>query len=79
MRFDGSKACMAIEGETHTEVFREHVHKVLVLILQPGDFVEMENLLRNRSVELVQLMTEVGAEVLLLMVYSQDPDPIKRM
>lgn len=79
MRFDGSKACMAIEGGTHTEVFRENVHKVLALILQPGNFVVMENLLRRRSVDLVQLMTEMGAEVLLLMVYSQDPDPIKRM
>ena len=70
---------MAIEGGTHTEVFRENVHKVLALILQPGNFVVMENLLRRRSVDLVQLMTEMGAEVLLLMVYSQDPDPIKRM
>jgi hypothetical protein len=44
IRMDGSTACMAIEGATDAEVFREYVRQVLCPTLQKGDVVIMDNL-----------------------------------
>lgn len=48
-RWDGSTACMAIEGATDTEVFREYVGNVLCPMLRPGDVVVVDNLPPHKS------------------------------
>ena len=76
---DGTTECMAIEGATDTEVFREYVHKVLVPMLRPGDVVVMDNLLPHKSAETLRVITEAGAEVRFLPPYSPDLHPIEKM
>ena len=44
MRWDGSTACMSVDGATDTEVFRAYVREVLCPTLRPGDIVIMDNL-----------------------------------
>ena len=61
MRWDGSTACMTIEGATDTEVFRVYVRQVLCPILRPGDVVIMDNLSPHKSTETLSLTRRRGA------------------
>ena len=79
MRWDGSTACMTIEGATDTEVFRVYVRQVLCPILRPGDLVIMDNLSPHKSTETLSLIQQLGAEVLFLPAYSPDLNPIEKM
>lgn len=79
MRLDGTTACMAIEGATDTEVFREYVRRVLCPMLRPGDVVVMDNLLPHKSPETLKLIAEAGAEARFLPAYSPDLNPIEKM
>jgi transposase len=79
MRWDGSTACMTIEGATDTEVFRAYVRQVLCPILRPGDVVIMDNLSPHKSTETLSLIQQLGAEVLFLPAYSPDLNPIEKM
>jgi len=79
IRLDGSNACMAIEGATDAEVFREYVRQVLCPTLRPGDIVVMDNLAPHKSEETLALIKEAGAEVLFLPAYSPDLNPIEKM
>ena len=79
MRWDGSTACMTIEGATDTEVFRVYVRQVLCPILRPGDVVIMDNLSPHKSTETLSLIQQLGAEVLFLPAYSPDLNPIEKM
>ena len=78
-RWDGSTACMTIEGATDTEVFRVYVRQVLCPTLRPGDVVIMDNLSPHKSVETLSLIEQLGAEVLFLPAYSPDLNPIEKM
>src|SRR6516165_7590407 len=78
-RWDGSTACMTIEGVTDTEVFRVYVRQVLCPTLRPGDVVIMDNLSPHKSVETLSLIQQLGAEVLFLPAYSPDLNPIEKM
>lgn len=79
IRFNGSTACMALEGTTDTESFRAYVGVVLVPTLQPGDIVVMDNLSPHKSDATLALITQAGAQVLFLPAYSPDLNPIERM
>ena len=79
MRWDGSTACMTIEGATDTEVFRVYVRQVLCPTLRPGDVVIMDNLSPHKSAEALSLIQQLGAEVLFLPAYSPDLNPIEKM
>ena len=79
IRLDGSTACMALEGTTDTESFRAYVGEVLVLALNPGDIVIMDNLSPHKSDATLALITEAGAQVLFLPAYSPDLNPIEKM
>ena len=79
MRWDGSTACMTIEGATDTEVFRVYVRQVLCPTLRPGDVVIMDNLSPHKSAETLSLIQQLGAEVLFLPAYSPDLNPIEKM
>ena len=79
VRLDGSTACMAIDGATTGEVFREYVRHVLSPTLEPGDIVVMDNLSAHKDTEALDLIRSAGAEVRFLPSYSPDLNPIEKM
>lgn len=79
IRWDGSTACMALEGTTDTESFRAYVDAVLVPTLRPGDIVIMDNLSPHKSDPTLALIVTAGAQVLFLPAYSPDLNPIEKM
>ena len=79
LRLDGTTACMAIEGATDTEVFREYIRQVLCPTLRPGDIVVMDNLTPHKNKETLDLIEQAGAQVLFLPAYSPDLNPIEKM
>jgi transposase len=79
LRLDGSTACMAIEGATDTEVFREYIAQVLCPTLRPGDIVIMDNLTPHKNQQTLDLIEQAGAQVLFLPAYSPDLNPIEKM
>ena len=79
MRWDGSTACMTVEGATDTEVFRVYVRQVLCPTLRPGDVVIMDNLALHKSVETLSLIQQLGAEMLFRPAYAPDLNPIEKM
>ena len=78
-RLDGSTACMAIDGATSAEVFREYVRQVLLPTLRPGDIVVLDNLSAHQDRQAIQLIESVGAVVRFLPPYSPDFNPIEKM
>jgi transposase len=79
IRFDGSTACMTIEGATDTEVFHAYVEQVLVPTLRPGDIVIMDNLGAHKNDRTEALIVATGAKVRFLPPYSPDLNPIEKM
>jgi transposase len=79
IRLDGTTACMAIEGATTAEVFREYVRQVLVPSLQPGDLVIFDNLSAHKDARAMDLIHAAGAMTLPLPAYSPDLNPIEKM
>lgn len=79
VRLDGSTACMAIDGATDADVFREYVRHVLVPTLRPGDIVVLDNLSAHQDKEALELIAAAGAEVWFLPPYSPDFNPIEKM
>ena len=79
IRWDGSTACLAIEGATDTEVFRAYVREVLCPTLRPGDLVIMDNLSPHKNDLTLDLIVQAGASVAFLPAYSPDLNPIEKM
>ena len=79
IRADGSTACMAIEGATTGEVFHAYVREVLLPTLRPGDIVIMDNLSAHKGRVPLELIEQVGAQVVFLPPYSPDFNPIEKM
>ena len=79
IRLDGSTVCMAIDGATSAEVFREYVRQILVPTLRPGDIVVLDNLSAHKDKEAIATIKSAGAEVWFLPPYSPDFNPIERM
>ena len=79
MRFDGSTACMVVEGSTDSKVFSEYVRQVLVPTLRQGDCVIMDNLTPHKTAYIQALITSAGATVRWLPPYSPDLNPIEKM
>jgi len=79
VRLDGSMACMAIDGATDKEVFREYVRQVLAPALRPGDVVVLDNLGAHRDQAAMELIESAGAKVRFLPPYSPDLNPIEKM
>jgi len=79
IRLDGSTACMAIDGATSAEVFREYVRHVLVPTLRTGDIVIFDNLPAHKDAEAMDLIHAAGAMTLPLPAYSPDLNPIEKM
>jgi transposase len=79
LRWDGSTACLAIEGATDTEVFAAYVREILCPTLQPGDVVVMDNLAPHKDPAVLELIAQRGAAVRFLPAYSPDLNPIEKM
>jgi transposase len=79
VRWDGTSACMTVEGATNTEVFRAYVGEILVPTLRPGDIVVMDNLGAHKNEHTLARIRQVGAEVRFLPAYSPDLNPIEMM
>ncbi len=79
IRWDGSTACMTVDGATDTEIFQTYVREVLHPTLRPVDVVVMDNLGPHQNTETLNLITRAGAQVLFLPAYSPDLNPIEKM
>ena len=79
LRWDGSTACMSIEGATDTEVFAAYVRWVLRPTLRPGDILIMDNLSPHKHEPILQELAQAGVEVVFLPAYSPDLNPIEKM
>jgi len=79
IRLDGKSACMAVDGATDRDVFREYVRHVLAPTLIPGDIVVLDNLGAHYDSETRQLIEAAQAELRFLPPYSPDLNPIEKM
>jgi transposase len=79
IRWDGSTACMAIEGAADTEVFQAYIRQVLCPTLRAGDIVIMDNLSPHKSEPTRSWLAQAGVEILFLPAYSPDLNPIEKM
>lgn len=79
IRWDGTTACLAIEGATDTEVFQAYVREVLCPTLRAGDVVIMDNLSPHKNDLTLGLIAQTGATVRFLPAYSPDLNPIEKM
>lgn len=79
LRWDGSTACMAVEGAADTEVFQAYVRNVLCPTLRPGDVVVMDNLSPHKCESTLALIAQSGAQTRFLPAYSPDLNPIEQM
>lgn len=79
IRLDGSSACLAIDGPTDREVFREYVQSVLVPSLRPGDIVILDNLGPHNDPAVKRLIEQTHAHLMFLPPYSPDFNPIEEM
>ena len=79
LRFDGQVSCLAIEGPTTSEVFREYVRCILCPTLRPGDVVIADNLSAHKDIQTHALIQARGARLEFLPPYSPDLNPIEKM
>jgi len=79
IRYDGTTACMTIEGPTTTDVFRAYVRHILVPTLRPGDMVILDNLSSHKNAAILALIEKTGATAKFLPAYSPDLNPIEKM
>ena len=79
IRLDGTTECLAIEGGTSGEVFREYVKQILVPSLKPGDMVIVDNLSAHKDSKAKEAIEAAGAQIVFLPAYSPDLNPIEKM
>ena len=79
LRTDAHTACMIYEGGTSLAVFETYVAEVLCPSLRPGDVVIMDNLSSHKSPQITKMITDCGAALNYLPVYSPDLNPIEKM
>jgi len=79
IRLDGTTACLAIEGGTSSEVFREYVKQILVPTLKSGDVVVADNLSAHKDTKAKEAIETAGAQIVFLPPYSPDFNPIEKM
>jgi transposase len=71
-------ATMTIEAATDTEIFLAYVEQVLCPVLRSGDVVVMDNLSLHKVSGVSRLIAAADTEVLYLLPYSPDLDPIEK-
>lgn len=78
IRLDGGTACMALEGGTTKEAYREYVRQILVPQLRRGDIVIFDNLAAHHDQKALDMIHAAGAMTLPLPAYSPDLNPIEK-
>lgn len=63
VRWDGSTACMVVDGATTGDRFEAYVKYVLLPTLQPGDVVVLDNLSAHKHNEVKELIESAEAEL----------------
>ena len=79
VRFDGSTACMVVDGATTKDIFEAYVEQILLRTLKTGDIVILDNLSAHKSRHIRELTESVGAELWYLPAYSPVLNPIEKM
>ena len=79
IRLDGTTGCMAVDGATTGEVWREYVRQVLCPTLRRGDIVIADNLGAHKDRKSQELIEACGAQLLFLPPCSPDFNPIEKM
>ncbi len=79
IRLDGSTECLALQGGTAKEVFRQYVGSILCPALHPGDIVIVDNLSAHKDAKVKELIESRGAAIVFLPAYSPDLNPIEKM
>jgi transposase len=79
VRFDGSTACMVVDGATTKDIFEAYVEQILLPTLKAGDIVILDNLSAHKSQHVRELIESIGAELCYLPAYSPDLNPIEKM
>jgi transposase len=74
---EGMGPSMAVEGATTSRVFETYVKRLLVPALRPGQVVVMDNLGAHRPKRVRELIEARGCELLYLLAYSPDLNPIE--
>lgn len=79
LRSDGQTECLVYEGGTPRSLFEVFLEKFVCPILNPGDYVIMDNLSSHKGGKVIELIEACGAKVLYLPPYSPDLNPIEKM
>jgi transposase len=77
LRHDGLTAPTVLDGAVNGEMFLAYVRQQLILALQPGDIVVMDNLASHKVAGVRRAIEEAGARVVYLPPYSPDFNPIE--
>jgi transposase len=79
LRTSGLIAPTVVDGAMTGDVFVAYVEQQLVLTLQPGDVVVMDNLSSHKRSEVRIAIEAAGAELRYLPPYSPDLNPIEQV
>lgn len=77
LRLDGLAAPMILDGPMYGVAFLAYVEQVLVLELEVGDIVVMDNLPAHKVTGVREAIEAAGAKLLYLPPYSPDFNPIE--
>jgi transposase len=78
MTFSGMGPSLAVEGATTRMVSEAHVEKALVPSLRSGRTLVMDNLSAHERPRVRQPIDERGCELVYLLPYSLDFDPVEQ-
>ena len=79
LRRDRITAPCVFDGPINGVSFRAYVEQCLVVTLQPGDIVIMDNLGSHKSQAVRRAIRSVGAKLFFLPAYSPDLNPIEQV
>ncbi len=79
IRLDGTTTCMAVNGSTNAEVWREYIRQVLCPSLKQGDVVIADNLSAHKDILARDLIEACSARLEFLPPCSPDLNPIEKM
>jgi len=78
LALNGFRGFMTVDAGTGNDVFQAFVEQQLVLRLEPGDIVVMDNLSAHKSKHIIEAIEAVGASVLFTPPYSPEFNPIEK-
>jgi transposase len=78
LRNAGMVAPVVIDGPVNRKIFELYVENVLVLELEPGDIVVMDNLSSHKRPGVRAMIRAAGTRLLYLPPYSADFNPIEK-